>query len=186
MILIVLALAVAEDLEVGLPETLPFDHTTHAPSLEKAGLTCVSCHPVGLAEQTELGPVAPSQEPPPPRSICHACHLDEVARAPRAAQGSCGQCHADLTAIVPKSHGPGWVESHAAEARAWSASCSDCHDDETCFACHEDRGPLSRNPHGPGFASLHGIEARVDPVSCASCHAPTTCSTCHDAGVWPW
>lgn len=185
--------AVAADLpyiissgEATLIEPLPFDHAAHEDSLGDARVACSDCHPVGLALPAQEGTRAPEQALPPPVSTCHGCHLAEARRAPRAAPTACASCHADMLQLVPDNHGPGWLERHAADARAFGADCSSCHKTSECFDCHADRGPLTVDPHGPGFAAMHGVEARVDPRSCSTCHAASSCVACHEGSVSPW
>lgn len=166
-----------EDVQVLVP--FPFSHEEHADVFADAGLSCVSCHPVGL----ELPAGVSDAEPlPAPRTTCHACHLQEVAGAKKAAPRACETCHPALLELMPESHGFGWLEDHGPEARALGATCSDCHEASTCVECHEDRGAGARSPHGPGFSAVHGIEAAVDPGSCTSCHAAATCTSCHTRG----
>lgn len=169
-----------------LRDPFPFDHGIHQDALRSAHLACTDCHPVGLARVTEKGPAAPEEAVEPPRASCHGCHLGELDHAPRAAPSTCASCHADLTELTPPDHGPGWMQAHAATARAGAGSCRDCHDTAWCFACHDDRGPLAENPHDPGFRITHGVEARLDPRSCSSCHAGTSCTECHETGSSPW
>lgn len=157
---------------------LPFDHPAHARSFERAGLSCVDCHPVGLRPNQAL--------PPPPRSSCHGCHLGELPGAPKQATRVCTTCHAHRAELVPASHGPGWEHAHGAEARARGATCSDCHRTSTCVDCHEARGAGQRNPHPPAFRTTHGVEARLDPARCSTCHTGNSCQTCHTTGALPW
>jgi hypothetical protein len=152
---------------------LPFDHGAHADAFERERVRCTDCHLVGLTPTVE--------EPAPPLSSCHACHLAPRTRAPT----SCVLCH-DTGGLLPLDHDLDWLVEHAVAARARRAACSDCHDDETCRDCHDERGPLVRDPHPPGFGRTHGVAARLDPFSCSSCHAARTCDSCHRTGVRPW
>jgi hypothetical protein len=170
----------------GLVDPLPFDHTQHAGAFESAAVTCVDCHPVGLAMTTPDGLQPPEQALEPPLSSCHGCHMGDWKKAPRGATSSCATCHANLMSLTPADHGAGWLERHAPAARSFGARCEDCHQTSWCFECHEDRGPLVIDPHPPGFAATHGVEARVDPMSCSSCHAADACAQCHTSGVNPW
>jgi hypothetical protein len=168
----------------GLHEPLPFSHDAHAPPFERAKLLCQDCHPIGL-RQTEGGPAAPERVAPP-LTTCHGCHLGEARRAPRAADSQCTNCHSDRSQLIPSSHGLGWDVAHGGEARAWRATCEDCHATPECVECHDQRGALTTSPHGPGFGSFHGVEARLDPASCGTCHAAPSCTECHTTGRTPW
>jgi hypothetical protein len=167
-------------------DPLPFDHSVHTRALDKAGLTCVSCHPVGL----QLAEGAPDSTgvplPPPPASSCHGCHGGEVKHAGRNAPPDCFLCHADRAELRPVDHGPDWTALHGRASRAAGQSCSNCHSAGACLDCHDRRGAGSANPHGPGFARFHGVEAQVDPRSCSACHAETSCVACHTSGGTPW
>lgn len=190
LVALVVALAswsvVGADPRATVRNPLPFEHAEHAEIFAKANITCVNCHPVGLAVRTPDGPRAPAERLEAPRSSCHGCHLEDWRKAPRSAPSACTTCHSDLGPLIPANHGPGWIERHAGDARAFSATCSDCHEASTCFACHEQRGAMATDPHPPGFSTTHGIEARVDPRSCSSCHAAQTCESCHARGGTPW
>jgi hypothetical protein len=169
-----------------LREPFPFDHGEHSRAFDKAGLTCVDCHPVGAFSKPESARVVPEGPIPGPRSSCHACHQGEVEGAPRKAPSACMVCHAERGDLLPADHGLGWTDNHGAEARARNATCTDCHDTATCVTCHEGRGAVRKNPHGPGWGAFHGVEARVDPRSCSSCHVGEACAKCHVEGVLPW
>lgn len=169
-----------------LIEPFPFDHGVHAGAFEAARVVCSDCHPVGLSVPAEEGVVAPAAALPTPISSCHGCHRKELPRSPRASPSACGTCHADLSALVPTDHGPGWQTAHAIEARAFGASCLDCHDSAQCHDCHDERGPGVENPHPPAFRAGHGVDARLDPRSCTTCHTGESCLECHEGGGWPW
>lgn len=160
---------------------LPFDHPLHAETFDKAGLTCIDCHPVGLSAEAGV-----PTELPAPMSTCHACHRREVARAPRKATERCESCHPYRDELTPETHGLGWDEDHGPEARSLRNGCDTCHDTGMCIDCHDARGAMTASPHGAAFRSLHGIEARLDPASCLTCHATETCVACHDGGKRPW
>jgi hypothetical protein len=170
---------------VDLQEPLPFDHGGHARTFEKAGLDCVSCHPVGARPATPE-PGVPAPELSSPRSACHGCHLGTAPDAPRRAKSACTGCHASLTGLLPGDHNALWPLHHADAARDRHADCTDCHQGRWCVECHLDRGPMSQSPHGTGFRITHGIEARVDPARCTSCHVGSMCTSCHTTGVLPW
>jgi len=162
-------------------DPLPFDHSTHRGAFTRIGLMCADCHPVGL--RAESGAV---NDLPAPRSICHGCHRGEADGAPRGAASRCGACHPDREELIPETHGIGWHDDHAPEARSLRAGCDDCHDRGQCIDCHDTRGAAVHTPHPPGFRSLHGIDARLDGATCATCHAAETCVRCHEQGGWPW
>ena len=162
-------------------EPLPFKHAAHKKTFAKLGLACADCHPVGL--RAESGKV---EDLPLPRSICHGCHRGEVVGAPSKAASRCSACHSDREELKPPSHGIGWEEDHAAEARALRAGCQDCHDRGQCVDCHDARGALTEAPHPPGFRAVHGLDARLDGAMCVTCHAAETCVRCHEQGGWPW
>ena len=171
--------ASADEREVAVRDPLPFSHSDHAATFSAASIACTDCHPQGLSLPEGM---ADTVTIPDPRSACHACHLQEVAGAKRAAPRACAACHSDMIDIMPNSHNIGWVTGHGDEARLAGATCSDCHAASRCLDCHEDRGALSRSPHGPAFRGTHGVEAAVDPASCSRCHAPSTCTNCHKTG----
>jgi hypothetical protein len=166
-----------------LVEPLPFDHAEHARALERTGLGCVGCHPVGL--RMDAGSEAPPL-PSPPLSACHGCHAGEVSGAGRGAPTSCLLCHDDRLALRPLDHGPDWMELHDTAARTSGSTCEDCHSAATCLDCHDRRGAGSANPHPVGFQRFHGVEARLDPRSCSTCHTEASCVTCHTTGSTPW
>lgn len=175
---------------VDLLDPFPFSHRDHEEPFAKAGVDCVSCHPVGLRAAPGSG-VVPPADLPEPRATCHACHLRQAAGtplpgAPRRAKPACMGCHASLQGLKPRDHDALWPTGHADTARGLSAGCKDCHAGRWCTDCHVDRGPVTRNPHGIGFRVSHGIEARLDPARCTSCHTGATCTTCHADGVLPW
>jgi hypothetical protein len=178
-LLVVVASAVAAEVtdRPSLKEPLPFDHALHARTLDRAGLGCVSCHPVGLTAQAL---------PPPPISSCHGCHLGTVRGAGKSAPSECEACHDDRAALRPANHGIDWIEHHGLASRAGAATCSDCHSASACLDCHDRRGAGSTNPHPVGFRQYHGVEARVDPRSCSTCHTEASCTSCHESGVTPW
>ncbi len=162
-------------------DPLPLDHAGHSKAFSRAGLSCPDCHPVGLtSESTEV------EMPPPPRSVCHACHRGEVQGAPRRASDRCAACHPVREELRPESHNLGWSEEHGPEAQALRNGCDTCHDRGQCIDCHESRGAMTRSPHGPGFRSFHGVDARADGASCVRCHAAETCLQCHQGGKRPW
>lgn len=169
---------------VHLKSPLPFDHHEHASTFERAGVSCLDCHPVGA--HTATPSTTPLPLPEPPRSSCHGCHLGEVSKAPRSAPDTCTLCHADLSGLEPASHGLDWLALHGDASRAVGASCSTCHSRSACLDCHDRRGAGSEDPHPPGFRSSHGVEARLDPASCSTCHTQATCTSCHERGALPW
>jgi hypothetical protein len=167
-----------------LLEPLPFDHQGHERSFAKAGLTCTSCHPVGAQHTEQASPEDATL--PPPRSSCHACHLQIVEHAPKRAPDACMRCHSSRDALEPESHRVAWDQEHGEEAMARGAHCDRCHDTTGCVACHEERGATASSPHGPGFGAFHGVEARVDPQRCSSCHQGASCTRCHQGGSLSW
>ncbi len=169
---------------VHLRSPLPFDHAEHARTFDKAGLSCIDCHPVGAKASAPTEAALPLPEGP--RSTCHGCHLGEVSKAPRAAQDDCLLCHADLTGLMPPDHNLDWISAHGDQSRAAGSSCSTCHRPAECLDCHDRRGAGSESPHPVGFRSGHGVEARLDPRSCSTCHTQTSCSSCHEGGAAPW
>jgi hypothetical protein len=177
---------------VQLPTPLPFDHAAHSKALGKAGLDCLSCHPVGLRTAPPAVTAAPTdaQGAPvaleAPRASCHGCHLGELPGASRRAPRSCTTCHSSLAGLRPADHDQGWERVHADAARSRQASCADCHEGRWCVACHLDRGPLATSPHGTGFTTTHGIEARLDPARCTTCHTGQSCTSCHRSGSVAW
>lgn len=164
-------------LKPSLRDPFPFDHSQHARTFQKEGLTCVSCHPVGLDAQLALTG---------PRSSCHGCHLAEFAGAPRQATDYCTTCHARRDELIPPDHGHDWAREHGAAAPNRGGTCETCHTRKSCNDCHDQRGPGTRNPHPPGFTRTHGVDARLDPYACTTCHSADTCSSCHLTGVRPW
>jgi hypothetical protein len=177
---------------VQLPAPLPFDHAAHSKALGKAGLDCLSCHPVGLRTAPPGPAAAPTdaQGAPvtlsAPRASCHGCHLGELPGASRRAPRQCTTCHSSLGGLRPADHDQGWERVHADAARSRQASCADCHEGRWCVACHLDRGPLAQSPHGTGFTTTHGIEARLDPARCTTCHTGQSCTSCHRSGSVAW
>lgn len=161
-------------------DPLPFDHGKHEKQFDKAGVTCVDCHPVGLRS-----PTTEAELPPPPRVACHSCHRRQVKGAPRLAKPSCEMCHPVREQLKPDTHHIGWHDDHGAEARALRSGCETCHDRGQCIDCHDGRGALAKRPHGAGWEIVHGIEARLDPASCVGCHAEETCKSCHENGGRP-
>jgi hypothetical protein len=167
-----------------VPTPLPFDHAAHTRTLDKAGLACTDCHPVGLAPARSGDPPPPL--PPPPTESCHGCHLGTLMKAPRRAPRTCETCHPVRAELRPDDHTVLWPAGHTDAALAPGNTCSDCHARRWCVDCHDDRGPLATSPHGPGFRATHGVQARVDPASCSSCHAGPSCTACHAKGDLPW
>lgn len=166
---------------------LPFDHATHGRAFDRAGVTCVDCHPVGLRLHNEQGGyTAPLVDPQPPLSSCHGCHRGELPGSAGRAPDQCMLCHADREGLIPSSHAYDWVDVHGPDARARGAECAACHEPDTCVDCHESRGALERSPHPPGFRAFHGVEAHLDPMSCSTCHTAEKCSSCHATGATPW
>lgn len=168
-----------------LRDPLPFGHEAHGVSFERAGLTCVICHPIGLAAVKD-GEQEPLIETlPPPLTTCHGCHRGAVTGAPRSAPGTCTMCHSNAGELAPASHQVDWLRHHAAEARTNGPTCRYCHERTECVSCHERRGPHAISPHPPAYATIHGIEAALDPASCSRCHAAITCTSCHATGRLP-
>jgi hypothetical protein len=167
-------------------EPLPFDHAEHADALERAGLGCVACHPVGLRRRIAPDRAEAVPLPAPPRSACHACHVGEVARAGRGAPMECSLCHDVRAELRPADHALDWIALHAAAARAPDQACSSCHTTASCLDCHDRRGAGAASPHGVGFARFHGVEAQLDPRRCSTCHTEASCTACHTSGGVPW
>lgn len=168
---------------------LPFDHDEHARVLERSGLSCLDCHPIGL--RREAAPDRPGRDtsvplPHAPRATCHGCHEADVKGAGRNAPPDCMLCHSDRGELKPQSHGVDWLDLHGSASRAPDQSCSTCHSAGSCLDCHDRRGAGSVSPHGPGFQRFHGVEAQVDPRSCSTCHTEASCVACHTSGGTPW
>ena len=165
---------------------LPFDHTKHERTFNKQKVTCVVCHPVGLATGKAGAEATPPVAVQPPLSSCHGCHLKRVHKSPKHAPATCTLCHANREELVPPDHATGWDELHGLSSLARGSACMDCHTKTQCADCHTHRGPMVRDPHPPGFSSLHGIEARLDPQNCTNCHQTDTCLMCHRTGIRKW
>jgi hypothetical protein len=142
-----------------------FDHGEHASALERGGLSCVSCHQVGL----------PGAElPDPPAAACHECHLESPERTLRhRTPTQCQTCH--LTVTPPDTHGPTWLAWHGSER---DGTCSDCHTRRDCVDCHERRQQPDHRVHEPAFLAIHGIEAAAG-ATCDTCHSQSECADCH-------
>ena len=169
---------------VQLRSPLPFDHSAHAATFERTGVSCLDCHPIGARRSSPDG--GSMALPEAPRSSCHGCHLGEVSKVPRSAPDTCTLCHASLDGLKPRDHGLDWISAHGDQSRSAGASCSTCHRPSECLDCHDRRGAGSENPHPAGFRSGHGVEARLDPRSCSTCHTEQTCTSCHLQGAMPW
>jgi hypothetical protein len=106
-------------------------------------------------------------------------------------------CHADLTRyelrpVTAFKHGPGFLRSHGADARAAGESCATCHEQSFCSDCHAKTAPakpdllmpervLAEFIHRGDFISRHAMEARADPALCLRCHGTSGCDSCHEA-----
>ena len=82
--------------------------------------------------------------------------------------------------LRPTNHEVGWLERHAAVARASSQACMECHQEEDCASCHTENLSEPFSVHPPNFEVMHAVDARLDMGNCTDCHkAETFCAACH-------
>ncbi len=157
-----------------LPEEVTGFHVSNA--------LCLNCHPngdsAGVGEAVQL---------PGMRTRCFDCHDDRLAprrcdlchpRAPDAALREGGVGFREL-GLVPRSHGPSWLEEHRDEARAADSECLGCHRDSDCVECH--RGKVWPSYHPGNYILSHGLWSRDRVLDCRSCHVDEECIQCHRA-----
>jgi hypothetical protein len=160
---------------------LQFSHAFH---IDRFGEDCTRCHKQ-LSEPDH----------PVPLSAGHAACLQCHDHADQYADARCSTCHVDLKhyplkPVVELSHQGDFLRRHAIVARAGTASCAACHEQNFCLDCHArtamtpievrlpDR-PDRQFVHWNDFIGRHPVEARADPASCTRCHALTSCENCH-------
>ncbi len=132
-----------------------FSHEQHI----EAELECLTCH----EEVAEKEQVEPYILPP------------EV---------SCQECHSQRR-VMPSTHGPDFIHSHAEQARTSEAamrasqSCNTCHKNNFCQNCHEGDN-LDRTTHPLNYAFTHSLDAQGQERECAACHTDRSfCNDCH-------
>jgi hypothetical protein len=166
-------------------ESPDFLRRNHPPRSTEDLVSCATCHA---------------------RETCTRCHLNE--------QPAIEQLRPDPRVAAldsekppeyppPASHALGsWTWTHAAEARAGTSTCANCHVRSSCTACHAEttaadlpraepgdpRGVRlqdgSIRVHEPGWTRLHAVEAAASE-SCATCHGSAFCEQCHNAATSP-
>jgi hypothetical protein len=116
------------------------------------------------------------------RESCIACHAGqpEVAVKLLAAGGGRGT-GAVIVRRPPPSHGEGFVERHAAVARAGVTTCNGCHVRADCLECHRPDAARAAGYHPAGFLARHPAAAYTRATSCSDCHnAGSFCTSCHE------
>jgi hypothetical protein len=165
-----------------------FDHVAHA---ERKVTSCVSCHGIGVSDET----VATFTPRLPPMRVCtSSCHAQDLPAL------RCGLCHQDLHRYARADlrlvrHPPGFLHQHGARARASDQLCSQCHEPTFCSDCHTASPGLSAELlaptdvtrefiHAADFRARHPAEARLDQATCLRCHGPSFCDGCHsESGI---
>lgn len=162
------------------------DHVKHA----ELGIGCADCH-VDTAHPDPL---------PPSEKGCAKCHDVD-------SQESCDLCHLpgslphfyklgiprDGVVECDSCHPPGTFDTGGGSAPlptispSDKASCTRCHEPQTCVDCHGasgtkgGRGPQGGlGPHPPDWIQEHGPET-IDNGSggCAECHKSSCAEGCH-------
>ncbi|HUJ24989.1 MAG TPA: cytochrome c3 family protein [Myxococcales bacterium] len=160
---------------------LNIDHVAH---LERTKEDCTVCH-LRLNEPRHPAPVSGGHD------ACLKCH----EHADQFADAACKTCHIDMSKyplkpVVEMSHLGDFLRRHPTVARASSASCATCHDQNFCNDCHAQTAmvpievklidrPDRRFIHRQDFLGRHSVEAAADPDSCRRCHSTASCNDCH-------
>jgi hypothetical protein len=115
------------------------------------------------------------------RESCISCHLGSPQVASKLPLAGVGRgTGAVIVRRAPPSHGEGFLERHAAEARAGQATCAGCHVRADCLECHRPDAARAAGYHPAGFLASHPAAAYARQTSCSDCHATGSfCSTCH-------
>ncbi len=124
------------------------------------------------------------QEATAPDAKCFVCHTNvraptsSLAANTRSDANQCISCH---LVMRPASHTARWRDDiHGKIAALDRASCSTCHQAETCIRCHNET-PRSHQPLALFKAGTHREAAMLDQRSCMTCHTfQNTCSQCHN------
>ena len=142
---------------------------------------CLSCHPnakdAGIEHRVQL---------PSMQEHCLDCHDDQ--QAPRR----CSLCHPEAPdaplreggvgwgelGLLPRSHGPLWLDDHRDEARIARADCEGCHRPGDCVRCHEGR--VRPDYHPANWLLSHGLSSRYAIRECSVCHRRDECRGCHE------
>ncbi len=138
-----------------------FSHAKHA------GLECGDCHS-GVEASTEVrrGKYNPSME------RCLKCHAE------LGVSQECQSCHKVLRKDEkPSSHGAGFERAHGMLSEMENATCSICHQKNSCDECH-----LEKEPQNHTFLwkkKAHGRLSMIDRSSCKTCHRTDFCVVCH-------
>ncbi|KRT67022.1 MAG: hypothetical protein XU11_C0001G0004 [Candidatus Dadabacteria bacterium CSP1-2] len=160
-----------------------FSHKVHENVLKKEGLTCVTCHPIGLEiEEKEEKKRAEISEAAlfPGKETCHFCHYNPMAG--NVAPEKCGVCHFNLLEIQPANHNFDWAIKHAVFAKTDDQDCESCHTPRFCEDCHKRRDVPTRLVHDRNYIVVHTVDARANPRTCGNCHEITFCNQCHREG----
>jgi len=189
-----------------LPALVPANHdlafvSDHAGVAKASPQLCDSCHAEKFCTDCHAGSVRPLRIHPPDylggahvvdarskAQDCQACHrtqtfclgCHERLGFGERAQGAFGVGGGQTFHPPGWSGPPGAPQAHAQAAQQNLASCSSCHQEDTCLSCHATTQAVSPglgvNPHGPGFrgsAKCAALESRNRRV-CLRCHAPGT------------
>jgi hypothetical protein len=133
---------------------------THGATTKRTPGQCSSCHT---------------------RESCLACHADRPQFAAKLPAAGAGRgTGASVTRRPPPSHGEGFIERHAALARAVPATCAGCHVRADCLECHRPDAARASGYHPAGFLTQHPAAAYARETSCSDCHnAGQFCTSCH-------
>lgn len=165
--------------------TPDFAGSGHEPTSAEDLVSCETCH----ARQT-----------------CTRCHMNEpgpvMALQPDDRVAALELGHAPEYPLPPSHRVDSWNWTHAAEARAGTESCANCHEQSSCTTCHnqatvaalpslpaDDPRGVRLNAdeirvHQPGWDRGHAVEGAVSE-SCGSCHQTDFCEQCHTAAATP-
>ena len=122
-------------------------------------------------------------------SNCHAqescsdCHREGSASSIAAQLPALRSGESDPT-VKPRLgfHPPEFARRHAGEASLTSASCMNCHAQQSCENCHAGEG--NAGFHGPQFVERHGTFLYGGVAECSSCHnTETFCRDCHSTMI---
>ena len=134
--------------------------TSHGGLVKRGAQECSTCHT---------------------RENCVVCHVGRPGVAAKIPAASGRGAGAVVVRRPPPSHGEGFVERHAAEARANLRTCNGCHVRADCLECHRPDAARAAGYHPAGFLAGHPAAAYGRATSCSNCHnSGTFCTSCHE------